>query len=321
MGGLKNEEKHTLDTLTNYSFNDSLFRAYRKRHGSEEALKAKEKLTPAMNLITRVGASYIDSLPRSYAQSVMKPANDLLELLEELRNNKFDQDHAESFFGKVDSFNNTHFQKLVEAAVAGSVFSGEIDQLAQTSKTRLQETDKLVEKLKENITDYTIRERSGHFKEESDKAESSASSWLVATGVSLSALLVMGFLSYGYHPPFNITDGITSAISSGSNVLLVQLALSKFLIFGILSYLVVFCSRNYTASKHNATVNRHRQISLMTYQSLADAAKQTDVILGHAASAIYAHQPTGYTNSKHDDGPSAKAFVDLVTKTTNGGDG
>ncbi|MAT13963.1 MAG: hypothetical protein CMJ46_01685 [Planctomyces sp.] len=320
MGSLTEGDKNTLRILSEYKLDADLFRTFREKHGSDDAQAAKRLLEPAVRLYARVAPEYINSLPEQCANEFMTPARALLELLEELRLAKFDIDRSATFINKVDRFNKQQFQVAMQAAIASSLFSGEIDRMLTTAKSEREATIELVDSLKKNITDFTIHERAGHFAKEAKNSGWLAFSWLVATGLSCAAVFEFALRSYAHEWPFNITEGIRESLASGSNVLLVQLALSKLLIFGVLSYFVVFCARNYTASKHNATVNRHRALSLLTYQSLADAAKQTDVILSHAASAIYAHQPTGYTSSKHDDGPTAKAFVDLVTQTTKGGD-
>jgi len=70
----------------------------------------------------------------------------------------------------------------------------------------------------------------------------------------------------------------------------IQLAVSKVLVFGVLSFMLYLAARNYLSHKHNAIINRHRQQALQTYQALVDAAAgsgQSDIILTHAASGIF----------------------------------
>jgi hypothetical protein len=53
----------------------------------------------------------------------------------------------------------------------------------------------------------------------------------------------------------------------------VQLGISKALIFAVISYMLFLCARNFIAHKHNAIVNKHRQVALQTYTALADAVR------------------------------------------------
>ncbi len=104
----------------------------------------------------------------------------------------------------------------------------------------------------------------------------------------------------------------------------VQLAISKVLIFGVLSYLLYLATKNYLANKHNGVVNKHRQNALMTYEAIVDAAKKTantDVILTHASACMFAPQPTGYSGAASPDGPAAKSVVELMSSKIMGQEG
>ena len=101
----------------------------------------------------------------------------------------------------------------------------------------------------------------------------------------------------------------------------VQLAISKVLIFGVLSYLLYLATKNYLAHKHNAVVNKHRQNALMTYEAIVSAAKgtaNTDVILTHASSCMFGPQQTGYSSATSPDGPAAKSVVELMSSKVMG---
>ena len=101
----------------------------------------------------------------------------------------------------------------------------------------------------------------------------------------------------------------------------VQLAISKVLIFGVLSYMLYLATKNYLAHKHNVVVNKHRQNALMTYEAIANAAKNTankEVILTHASACMFAPQQTGYSGGASPDGPAAKSIVELMTNKVVG---
>lgn len=101
----------------------------------------------------------------------------------------------------------------------------------------------------------------------------------------------------------------------------VQLAISKVLIFGVLSFLLYLATKNYLAHKHNAVVNKHRQNALMTYEAIVNAAKgtaNTEVILAHASSCMFSPQQTGYSGATSPDGPAAKSVVELLSSKVMG---
>jgi hypothetical protein len=124
---------------------------------------------------------------------------------------------------------------------------------------------------------------------------------------------VYAVLTVGLHKiPWIKPDDLYSAV---------QLAISKVLIFAVLSYVLYLSTKNYLAQKHNAVINKHRQNALMTYEALVDAAKETsnrEIILTHASACIFAPQPTGYTGGQSSEGPVAKSVVELLTNTMSG---
>jgi len=97
------------------------------------------------------------------------------------------------------------------------------------------------------------------------------------------------------------------------------MALSKVLIFAVISFVLYLSARNFLSHKHNAIVNRHRQNALMTYKAIVEATgdnqQTSDAILIHAASCIYAPQPTGYAGSSDFQG--AKSVIELLSKPLN----
>ena len=100
----------------------------------------------------------------------------------------------------------------------------------------------------------------------------------------------------------------------------VQFGISKILIFGVLSYGLILSSRNYLAHKHNVVVNRHRQDALQTFKTLVDAAKideKQDIVLTHAAEAIYSGRDTGFTKSQQQAPSGAAAVVQMIPRALN----
>lgn len=102
----------------------------------------------------------------------------------------------------------------------------------------------------------------------------------------------------------------------------VQLAVSKLLVFGVLSYMLYLSAKNFMSHKHNAAVNKHRQDALVTYRALveaADSAGSRDVVLTYAAACIFGPQPTGYV-SEGGDTSAPHSVVELLSRQISGGE-
>ncbi len=103
---------------------------------------------------------------------------------------------------------------------------------------------------------------------------------------------------------------------------IIQLAISKVLIFTVISYMLYLSTKNFLSHKHNAVVNRHRQNALQTYTTLVEASgdSQTrDAVLLHAAACIYSPQPTGYSAGSGNS-QGATSVIELMSKPLGGGD-
>ena len=98
----------------------------------------------------------------------------------------------------------------------------------------------------------------------------------------------------------------------------VQMAISKILIFAVISYVLYLSARNFLSHKHNAIINKHRQNALMTYRALVEAAGNTpnrELILNHAAACIFTPQGTGYSTDSAAQTTLATSVIELLTKS------
>jgi hypothetical protein len=188
-----------------------------------------------------------------------------------------------------------------------------IEDKANELKEELQSDKKTSEQILNDIrkvaAEQGVSQQATYFRDAAKEHEEKAENWLAQTRRLALLLGVYAVLTIFLHkiPFIAPTDVYQTA----------QLAISKVLIFGVLSYMLYLSTKNYLAHKHNAVINKHRQNALMTYEALVDAAKNTmnqEVILTHASSCIFAPQPTGY-GGQGTEGPAAKSVVELLTNT------
>ena len=154
--------------------------------------------------------------------------------------------------------------------------------------------------------EYGVSQQAFHFRDEADVHEKQANSWRWATiwlSVGLGAFAT-GSLWIHKLPGLDPQNGYQT----------VQVAVSKVLIFTVISYMLYLAARNFLSHKHNAIINRHRQQALLTFETLVAAAKDAqnkDIILTHASACIFAPQPTGYGSDGSVDNPTAKSIVEV----------
>ena len=174
------------------------------------------------------------------------------------------------------------------------------------------DADKALEAIRAVAAEQGVSQQASYFREEAEKHEPLAATWLTRTywaavGVGIFAVLSLFLYKWDVIKPADTSE-------------MMQLISSKILIFAVLGYLLLLASRNYTTYKHNAVVNRHRQNALLTYRALVKAAGgdgTEDIVLAHAASCIFSPQETGFSPGKNEASGS-KSVLELMTRAAKG---
>lgn len=147
-----------------------------------------------------------------------------------------------------------------------------------------------------------------HFGIASGKFKAEAGYWLIATGVSASILLLVAVVMLFY--------SLSSYFHDLTPPVIAQILVSKIVVLALFAYVTNVCARSYFASRHNQTVNEHRKNAILSYRALLEpvgSAEHRDVILSHAAAAVFAPQDSAYV--KGGAGPEIPTtIINAVTK-------
>lgn len=200
-----------------------------------------------------------------------------------------------------------------EGRAAVQLVKDQTDGLISSLKERETEGQRILEDIRKVAAEQGVSQQAVYFKDESASHLAEAEIWRTRMVKFAAALGIYAFLTLFIHK-----IPLLAPVNAYETV---QLALSKILIFGVLSFLVYLSAKNFLAHKHNSIVNKHRQNGLMTFKALVDAAgnsQSKEVILNHAAAAIFAPQPTGYSTDSSSEGSTAKSVVELVGSTISG---
>jgi hypothetical protein len=108
-----------------------------------------------------------------------------------------------------------------------------------------------------------------------------------------------------------------SFLSPENTFEMIQLSLSKVLVFGAISYMLILSARNFMAHKHNAVVNKHRQNALATFRALVDAATTSDrqdIVLAHAAECIFTGRDTAFSKPSPQSANSSGTILQTLPR-------
>ena len=188
-------------------------------------------------------------------------------------------------------------------------------ELSEEFKKVRKEAEDVLALVRKTAAEHGVSQQASYFRQEAEDHEKKAATWrwLIVGSAAVLGLYAIATLFLHKIP----------SIKPADHYELIQLAISKILIFGVLSFMLYLATKNYLAHKHNGVVNRHRQNALLTYEALVKAAKDTankEVILTHASACIFAPQDTGYTGGPSTEGPAAKSVVELLSSRVTGGE-
>ena len=149
------------------------------------------------------------------------------------------------------------------------------------------------------------------FDREAERLQARSKHWLYSTSGLAVATVVVAFLSY-FWPSVSSDAGISETLRN---------LVSKAAVVVVLFTGAVWCGRIYRALVHQATVNRHRALSLKTFQAFVEATDDKyvkDAILMAATNSVFSNVPTGLVEERknHDSGVNFVEFGRSATEKT-----
>lgn len=174
-------------------------------------------------------------------------------------------------------------------------------------KTTADEANKVLTSVRDAAAEQGVTQMAKYFADEAIEHQNQSKNWLKASIFMAVVVLIFALGSFFLQYLFVPKTGYESA----------QLIASKTITFVVLAFALFQCVRSYSAHRHNAVTNKHRQNALLTYKTLADAGNSPelrDVVLQHAAAAIYAPNDSGYLKGE-ERGYGAQSLMALATRS------
>jgi len=193
----------------------------------------------------------------------------------------------------------TDFAAL-ERDLRGKMANAEVtaDSLLKQQQEALIKSNEALEAIRKAAAEAGVSQEAIHFQNEAREHSDTAAKWLRATAALGVLTIAWGALVIWY----------LQIPADAKIAQIVQQSLGKIIILAGLSYGMLLCARNYSASRNNFVVNRQRENSLRTFETFVKAASTEDVkqaVLLQATSAIFSLQGSGYTTKDGDtDQPS-----------------
>lgn len=300
----------------------------------EDAVEPAKKL---IELFKKLPSVALDEYPDAQLTIIKTQADQIFKQFDDIKT--FDETTADATTRKstlIKNISNSHdnvFKNLfplISYAVARTVDFNKLEEQGRAAVQSISDrTDTVVKGLEEaqNKAEIAINEiktaaaeqgvsqQAAYFKIEADTENQNAEIWKNNTlwwalGLGVFGVSSLFLHKIPYFSPNNLSEGIT-------------LTASKLVMFAVLIYMMALSAKNFLSHKHNATVNRHRQNGLQTFQVLVSAGTTgatQDIILSHAAASIFAPQETGYTKQSSNQSHNTTGMIEMAVRATNKND-
>ena len=207
---------------------------------------------------------------------------------------------------------------------------------------RLAELEKIITAAREVSGKEAVSKQATEFEDEANQCLQASRLWFSATigavVISLVVVYVMFLKIPQLHqappqtlqvvgtnqmPAIAVTSQVPQEASTQTHPItaeLLQQTVARILIVTLLYSSVVWFARNYFASRHNYTVNRHRRNAMQTFRAFVEGTKDVstqDFILRQAAACAFSPQQSGYLKDESLPAPTPSSPVIDFVRPTN----
>ena len=178
------------------------------------------------------------------------------------------------------------------------------DHAVDFATAKQEEVNKIVEATREASASAGVATFTHEFDEEAKKLTVASRLWLGAVG-SLAAITVIAAV-YSFFWP--------SLAEDANNWAALRHVVTKVSVIAVLFAATVWCGRIYRAIRHQRSINRHRALSLKTFQAFVQATDDPatrDAVLMATTRSIFANVPTGLVDERSANQDTSVSVVEV----------
>ncbi len=187
---------------------------------------------------------------------------------------------------------------------------GRAEQLLQKADDALKRATDVGERLSDLAKSAGVSVNAVHFKAEADRHH--RASWFWGFIVLVFAGLTGAYALWYLERPL---DGVGSLATAPE---ILARSVPRIVVLSVLSFALIWAARNFSASRHNVIVNRHRQNALSTFQLFLENATDPNArnaAMLYATQSVFAPQPSGYARAE-GEAPQSNQVIEFVQRLT-----
>lgn len=316
------ELKTALDTITQYTDKELINRA---KWGEIDFTKAKEDIEQVFSIATDLTDLPLKYLTDTAIQNIISHIPPVVQHLESIDGFSLTGDPAATrdglasgLHGAVEQFNVHTTPSIPYLAYK----RGDVSTNIAALNSAVEQAEKILEAAKKDIAKKTkeiegiisaardaaasvgVATFTQEFDDEATELKERSKNWLKATGLFVALTIGAAILFYFWPTLPKDADGWQT----------LRNIVSKAAIIAVLFTGTVWCGKIYRALMHQATINRHRALSLRTFQAFVAATDDDrikDSVLMAATRAVFSNVPTGLVDESGTKQDSGVQFVEI----------
>lgn len=196
-----------------------------------------------------------------------------------------------------------------EARGALSQMKEQLTEIKTEKEKGIAEIQGALTQVRRAAAEVGVAQHAIHFSTEANRYGREAMTWLVAAALFAAGTVL--FAVYG------LGSDLAKLGETATTARIIQVIASRIVVLSVLTFGLAWTARNYSASRHNLVVNRHRQNALSTFETFVKAASDAqtkDAVLIQATQSIFCSQPSGFVKADAEVGGSQ--IVEVVRSMT-----
>lgn len=186
-----------------------------------------------------------------------------------------------------------------EARGALTQMREQLTEIRAEKEKGIAEIQGALEQVRRAAAEAGVAQHAIHFRNEATGYGKEARTWLVVGAIFALATVLFAI--------FGLGSDLAKLGDNVSTARVVQVIASRVVVLSVLTFGLGWAARNYSASRHNLVVNRHRQNALSTFETFVKAAgdpQTKDAVLIQATQSIFCSQPSGFVKADAEVGGS-----------------
>jgi len=216
--------------------------------------------------------------------------------------------NIDEFLGWIGPWITRLNEKRPDAQV-GDAFSSR-EEFDAFLNAKRKEIDVLSNEFRKFLGKFGASNFAKSFDEEAVRQVDAAQKWLIATVATFVITLCSGIAALYWN------------VGSEQTTVQTVIQLVKTLaIMGMLLTSALWCGKIYRALRHQSAVNRHRYLSLQTFEAFISAATDPsikDAVLMEATKTIFTHVQTGYLEAGRDGSGQDSKTIEILRSSGSG---